>query len=262
MTKDPLGNIIIVLVGVKYPGNLGSVGRAMNNMGLSQLRLVAPECEINAESHRMARSGAKILERAKKYRTLQSALKDIRLVVGTSAKTGGKRAYSQSPRMIAPRILAQAAEQKAGILFGPEDTGLIDNDLMRCQMLIRIPTHSQGRSLNLAQAVMVVCYELFLSRKSQGRVPALRLAPSTQVEAMYEQLERALLDIGFLHPQNARHMMFALRRLLGRAGLEAEDVGILRGIARQIAWSAGSGGKNFNGQDPTSRKSDENPAGT
>jgi tRNA/rRNA methyltransferase len=262
MIKDPLGNIVIILVGVKYPGNVGSVARAMNNMGLSQLRLVSPECEINAESHRMARSGVKILERAKKYSTLKSALRGIRFVVGTSAKTGGKRAYSHSPRSLAPRILAQAAEQKVGILFGPEDTGLVDDHLMLCQMLIRILTHSRGRSLNLAQAVMVVCYELFLGRESQARVQAPKLATSMQVEAMYEQLESALLDIGFLHPQNARHMMFALRRLLGRAGLEAEDVVILRGIARQIAWSAKSGGRKINAQVPASRKSGGSPAGT
>jgi tRNA/rRNA methyltransferase len=259
MIKDPLGNIIIILAGVKYPGNVGSVARAMNNMGLSQLRLAAPQCEINSESYRMARSGGKILECAKKYRSLKSALRGIHFVVGTSAKTGGRRAYSQSPRLLTPRVLAQAAAQKVGILFGPEDTGLIDDDLMLCQVLMRIPTHSRGRSMNLAQAVMVVCYELFLGSKSEERVRAPRLASSMQVEAMYEQLESALLDIGFLHPQNARHMMFAVRRLLGRAGLEAEDVGILRGIARQIAWSARSNYNKITAQDPDSRKSDETP---
>jgi tRNA/rRNA methyltransferase len=262
MTKDPLENIIIILVGVKYPGNVGAVARAMNNMGLHQLRLVAPQCKINEESHRMARSGVKILESSKKYRTLKSALRDVHFIIGTSAKTGGRRAYSHSPRVLAPKILSQAAEQKVGILFGPEDTGLIDDDLMLCQMLIRIPTHSRGRSLNLAQAVMVVCYELFLGLKSDVRVGAHKLAPTIQIEAMYEQLERALLDIGFLRPQNARHMMFNLRRLLGRAGLEAEDVGILRGIARQIAWSARSGRKTINARDSVSRKSDESQAAT
>jgi tRNA/rRNA methyltransferase len=262
MTRDPLGNIVIILVDVKYSGNVGSVARAMNNMGLSQLRLVTPECEINAESQRMARSGTKILECSKRYRSLKTALRDIRFVVGTSAKTGGKRAYSLSPRLLAPRILAQAAAQKVGILFGPEDTGLVDDDLGACQMLIRIPTHSRGPSLNLSQAVMVVCYELFLGLKSQAEIRAPKLASSMQVEAMYEQLEGALLDIGFFQPQNARHMMFALRRLLGRAGLEAEDVGILRGIARQMAWSARSRGKKVNAQAPAFRKSGENPAGS
>jgi len=260
MAKDLLGNIVIILVGAKYSGNVGSVARAMNNMGLSQLRLVAPQCEINAEAHRMARSGVRILECAKKYRTLKSALRDVRFVIGTSAKTGGKRSKSRSPRLLSARILAQAAQQRVGILFGPEDTGLIDDDLMLCQMLIRIPTHSRGRSMNLAQAVMVVCYELFLGLKTRARIPAPKLAPSMQVEAMYEQLESALLDIGFLYPQNTRHMMFALRRLLGRAGLEAEDVGILRGIARQIAWSARSGCRKVSVRDSDSQKSDENQA--
>jgi TrmH family RNA methyltransferase len=240
MIKKPLSNIVIILVGTKYPGNIGSVARAMNNMGLSQLRLAAPQCEINEESHRMARSGNKILACAKKYHSLKSALRGMRFVIGTSAKTGGRRTYSHTPGSLIPRILAQASEQKVGIIFGPEDTGLIDDDLMLCQMLIRIPTHPRGPSMNLAQAVMVVCYELFIGQLSRNPARVPRLAPAVQVEAMYGQLEKALRDIGFLHSQNARHMMFALRRFLGRAGLEAEDVGILRGIARQIAWHAGN----------------------
>jgi tRNA/rRNA methyltransferase len=127
-----------------------------------------------------------------------------------------------------------------GILFGPEDTGLVDDDLQFCQLLMRIPTQHQAHSINLAQAVMIVSYELLLAslEREPARLP--RLASLEQIEAMYAQLEKGLLDIGFLQPQNARHMMFALRRVLGRAGLEPPDVGILRGIARQIAWYAAS----------------------
>jgi tRNA/rRNA methyltransferase len=104
---------------------------------------------------------------------------------------------------------------------------------------MRIPTQSQAHSINLAQAIMVVSYELYLGHLAYepSRVP--ELASVQQVEAMYGQLEAALRTVGFLHDENARHMMFRLRRLLGRAGLERTDVGILRGIARQIAWKAG-----------------------
>ena len=90
---------------------------------------------------------------------------------------------------------------------------------------------------------MIVCYEIFLAQLAREPVRVVRAAPVEQVEAMYAQLERALLDIGFLHPQNARHMMFALRRMLGRAGLERPDVGVLRGIARQIGWYAAHGSR-------------------
>jgi tRNA/rRNA methyltransferase len=105
-------------------------------------------------------------------------------------------------------------------------------------VLIRIPTQHKGHSINLAQSVMIVCYELLLGNLEREPARIIRLASLEQVEAMYAQLEKALLDIGFLQPQNARHMMFSLRQMLGRAGLEPSDVGMLRGVARQIAWYA------------------------
>jgi len=238
MRGNGLGNIVIILVGTKYPGNLGSVARAMNNMGLKQLRLVNPQCAINEESYRMARGGAAILKHAKQYRSPKSALRGVRMVLGTTGKTGGNRDQAYAPRTLAPRILAQANQQKVGILFGPEDTGLVDDDLLHCHLLVRIPTHPHAHSINLAQSVMIVAYELFVAQlpREPARIP--KLASVEQTEAMYAQLEAALLQIGFLYPQNARHMMFALRRILGRAGLEGADVGIFRGIARQISWSA------------------------
>ena len=131
-------------------------------------------------------------------------------------------------------------EQKVAILFGPEDTGLVDDDLRLCQLLIRIPTQHKANSINLAQAVMIVCYEILLGSLKREPVRVPKLASLVQVEAMYDQLEKALLDIGFLQPQNARHMMLTLRQMLGRAGLEPSEVGTLRGIARQIAWYASS----------------------
>ncbi|HSW39295.1 MAG TPA: TrmH family RNA methyltransferase, partial [Acidobacteriota bacterium] len=182
-------------------------------------------------------SGGFILESAKTFTSMKAALRGIRFLVGTTGKSGGYRQDADTPRVLAPEIIDRAAGQKIGILFGPEDTGLIDEDLQRCQFLMRIPTHSKASSLNLAQAVIIISYELMLcARPHPPR--ARKLAPLEQSEAMYSQLQEALLDIGFLHAQNARHMMFALRRMLGRAGLESSDVKVLRGIARQIAWYA------------------------
>ncbi len=160
------------------------------------------------------------------------------MVVGTSGKTGGNRDQVHAPATLAPRMLAQAESQAVGIVFGPEDTGLVDEDLLLCQMLMRIPTSVEAPSLNLAQAVMIVAYELFVAQlpRKPARVP--KLASVELSESMYRQLETALLDIGFLHLNNVRHMMFALRRMLGRAGLEDREVAILRGIARQISWYA------------------------
>jgi tRNA/rRNA methyltransferase len=234
-----LGNVAIILAGTKYAGNIGSAARAMHNMGVSQLLLADPRCTLGEESYRMAKAGKGILDSAKICRSLKSALRGIRLLVGTTGKTGGYRAHARAPRELVPKILNHAAQQKVGILFGPEDTGLIDEDLRLCQLLIRIPTQHKANSINLAQAVMVVSYELFLGSLGQQPARVPRLAAIEQVESMYAQMEKALLDIGFLHSQNAKHMMFALRRMLGRAGLKPSDVGTLRGIARQIGWYAG-----------------------
>jgi tRNA/rRNA methyltransferase len=233
-----LENIVIILSGTKYPGNIGSAARAMFNMGLRRLVLAAPQCAINEESYRLAKAGKSILDSAKICRSLESALRGIRLLIGTTAKSGGYRAQAIALRALVPRILNHAARQKIGILFGPEDTGLVDEDLKCCQLLIRIPTQHQSSCINLAQAVMLVAYELMLGSLEREPARAPRLASLEQVEALYAQLEKSLLDIGFLQPQNARHMMFALRRILGRAGLELSDVGVLRGIARQIGWYA------------------------
>jgi tRNA/rRNA methyltransferase len=233
-------NIAIILAGTKHPGNIGSAARAMYNMGLKRLILAAPQCAISDESYRLAKSGSEILDTARTFRSLKSALRGFRLLVGTTGKSGGYRAPAHAPRSLVPRILNHAEQQKVAILFGPEDTGLVDDDLRLCQLLIRIPTQYKANSINLAQAVMIVCYEILLGSLKREPACVPKLAPIGQVEAMYEQLEKALLDLGFLQPQNAHHMMLNLRQMFGRAGLEPSDVGILRGIARQIAWYAAS----------------------
>ena len=234
-------NIVIILAGTKYPGNIGSAARAMFNMGLSRLILAAPKCSINEESYRLAKGGKNILDSAETFHSLGSALQEIRFLVGTTGKTGGYRSQAHSPRSLAPRILDHAAEQLVGVLFGPEDTGLVDRDLGLCQFLMRIPTTHKATSINLAQSVMIVCYELFLGTLDREPTHVPKLAPVEQVEDMYAQIEKALLDIGFLHAKNAKHMMLGIRRMLGRAGLEKSDVGILRGIARQIGWYSKAG---------------------
>ncbi len=250
MPGSPLDNIYIVLARTKHSGNIGSAARAMWNMGFSRLRLAAPRCNVDQDAYRLAKRGASVLDHAHCHRTLESALRGVRLVIGSTGKTGGNRQETYSPRALAPRLVAQAENQSVAILFGPEDTGLIDEDILLCQYLIRIPTRPSARSINLAQAVMIVCYELHLASLlcPPERVPVL--APVEQVEAMYRQLEQSLLEIGFIHRKTARHMMFALRRLFGRTGLEKRDIAILRGIARQMGWYAGKNRQSHNLMEP------------
>src|SRR5688572_5824331 len=151
MRANPLNNIVIVLIGTKHPGNLGSAARAMHNMGLKHLRLVNPQCTLNEEAYRMARAGEIVLSKAKSYPSFKRALRGVAFTVGTTGKTGGNRSQTRSPRDLAATILARAKQKKVAIIFGPEDTGLVDDDLELCQMLTQIPTHPQARSLNLAQ---------------------------------------------------------------------------------------------------------------
>ncbi len=222
----------------------------MWNMGFSRLRLAAPRCGVDEDAYRLAKRGASVLDHARTCRTLQSALRGVRLVAGSTAKTGGYRQETYSPRALAPRLIGQAENQRVAILFGPEDTGLVDEDILLCHYLVRIPTRPSARSINLAQAVMIVCYELHLASRLRPPERIPDLAPVEQVEAMYRQLEQSLLEIGFLHRKTARHMMFALRRLFGRTGLEKRDIAVLRGIARQIGWYAGINPQSHNLREP------------
>jgi tRNA/rRNA methyltransferase len=127
------------------------------------------------------------------------------------------------------------------LLFGPEDSGLSNEDLRLCHRLVTIPTDPAYTSLNVAQAVLLCCYEVFLAAQEEASTPLRPLAIAERQELMYEKLKGALLKVGFLHGDNPDHIMFALRRILGRAGLEDRDVRILLGMARQIEWYASGG---------------------
>jgi tRNA/rRNA methyltransferase len=129
------------------------------------------------------------------------------------------------------------------LVFGPEDHGLANDDLKHCNRLMTIPTSADYTSLNLAQAVMVCVYEIFLAaaprprKERHGGEADLQLAPAKRVAFVFTRLQEAFLRIGFLPPENPDHIMFAVRRLLGRAGLEEREVRILLALARQIEWS-------------------------
>ena len=245
MLNDPLQSITIVLVRPQFAGNIGSVCRAMKNMGLFKLILIAPEQDpLSPEGKMMATSAKDILERASTFASLEEALLGFRWIAGTSARKGRNRGPFISPREICPEIIRHARSIPVAILFGPEDRGLTNEELAPCQALISIPTHSGLSSLNLAQAVLLLSYELYLtslpeSAKSSflpGVLP--RLAEFQKVEKMYGHLEELLLRIGFLDPKNPKRIMHALRRIFARAGLCDRDVAILRGIFRQLEWYA------------------------
>ena len=236
-----LANLRIVIVRPQYSGNVGAVARAMRNMGVGDLALVNPARWSRPEAETMAVHARDLLETMQVHTSLRAALADCGLVVGTTCRPGLYRDDARTPRSFAPALVAAAVENKVALVFGPEDSGLSNDDLRCCHRLIAIPTDPAYSSLNVAQAVLLCCYEAFLAAQ-ECLPPASRLlAVAEQQELMYEKLKRALLQIGFLHGDNPEHIMFALRRILGRAGLEERDVRILLGMARQIEWYANGG---------------------
>jgi tRNA/rRNA methyltransferase len=241
-----LRNIRIVLHKPRGAANVGSAARAISNMGLGQLVVVRSQPLREAWIRAMAAHAGDVVDRMRRCSTLLQAVGDCALVVGTTCREGPYRRGTRAPRAAAAEIVARARTQPVALVFGPEDHGLSNADLKLCHQLITIPTSPDYPSLNLAQAVMICAYELWLAGESLGRTaepePAL-LASTAQVEQVLGHLRQALLAIGFLHRENPEHIMFAIRRLLGRTGLEEREVRILLGLARQIEWFGQGGWK-------------------
>ena len=235
-----LNNIKIVLVGPLYGGNVGSICRAMANTGLSNLTLVAPAVTLNyAEARMMAVAANSILEGRQEVATLEEAVGDCSLVMGTTARLGLYRQHAKTPREWAPRILESAALNKVALVFGRENWGLTNEEIAICTNMIQIPSSEEYPSLNLAQAVMVCCYELFVAagvfEPSQEKTEE---CPTRTREHMFTMWREMLLAVGFMDEEKADHMMLGVRRIFSRAPLTEDDVRILMGIARQTMWKA------------------------
>lgn len=236
-----LDHFAFVLFRPKAPGNVGAASRALKNMGFSDLRLVAPQ-RPHLAGAAMAVHGGDVLAAAQVHPDLASALADRTLVVGTTARTGPYRNGAQPIREAVPALLNHAAENRVAIVFGPEDCGLTNDELKFCQRLLTIPTAPAYPSLNLAQAVLIVAYEVMLAAgAARELVAAPALASAAAVDAMLARMADALVAIGFLPDNNPDHIMFALRTIFGRSGLRPRELDILNGIARQVRWCAEGG---------------------
>ncbi len=176
-------------------------------------------------------------------RTIREAVADCTLVVGTTCRSGLYRSHSQTPREVAPTVVAAAQKGKVALLFGPEDHGLSNKDLEHCQLLVTIPTHPEYQSLNVAQAAVICLYELYVAALTPAQDNGIQRAEAEQIERLFDIMRNVLLKIGFLDSENPEHMLLALRRIFGRAGLEEKDVRILTGMFRQIEWYANQGWK-------------------
>ncbi len=239
-----ISNIRIVLVRPRGSGNIGSIARAMKNMGACDLAIVGKARTGSFWARAMAVHGRKILSAASTYTSIREAIADCTLVIGTTCRAGLYRRHSQSPGEVAPAIATAARSGKVALIFGPEDHGLSNKDLEHCQLLITIPTHPDYQSLNVAQAAVICLYEIYLASLTPPADRKLvERASAEAVERLFDRMRRSLLRIGFLDSENPEHMLLAFRRILGRAGLEEKDVRILTGLFRQIDWYTDQGWK-------------------
>lgn len=234
-----LENIRVVLVCPLYGGNIGSVCRAMDNMGFCDLVLVAPQKTVDwDEARMMACHATDILDSRRTVGSMAEAVSDCSIVFGTTCRTGLYRQHVKSPRDWAGKALEAAHAGRIALVFGREDNGLSNEELALCTHLIRIPTASSNPSLNVAQAAAVCLYELFVGcgayEPPREKSPE---APSELRERMFSMWRRALLAIGFMEEDKAEHMMLALRRILARGSLTEDDVRILMGMAKQATWA-------------------------
>ena len=240
-----LANIRIVLVETSHPGNIGGVARAMKNMMMDNLYLVSPKIFPSADATARASGADELLASAVVCDSLQEAVADCSLVLGASARDRTLSWPEISPRDSAEKLAKDLGLQKAAIVFGRENSGLKNHELDLCHYLLRIPCNTDFSSLNLAAAVQIVCYELFVaSGQQQPRLMGDKgedpLATAEQVEFFYQHLHQALIDIGFMHPDKSKSIMRRLRRLYNRTQLDTKEVDILRGILRMSQGKKGN----------------------
>jgi TrmH family RNA methyltransferase len=230
-------SVSIVLVGVSHPGNIGSAARAMKTMGLDRLRLVAPERFPATEATVMAAGADDVLQKARIFADVRSAVADCGLLVGTTSRARHLPWRVVEPREAAREIAAASATGEVAILFGAERTGLSNDDIEHCQLLLGIPTGAVYTSLNVAMAVQIVAYEVLLATRGAEAAAAARgvaLASATEMERFYEHLEQVLDEVDFRDRNGEGHLMARIRRLFNRAVLDQNEVNILRGIMTSV----------------------------
>jgi tRNA/rRNA methyltransferase len=234
--KVNLDNISIVMVRPRYPENIGAASRAMCNMGIKRLIVVSPEnFDIDKVRKLATHAASDVVERIEFFENLNAALSPFNYVVGATARLGGERLAVSSPSEMTRKLVGISRKNRVAVLFGPEDRGLLNEDIRLCHELVNIPA-SDFSSLNVSQAVLIICYELFLSGLEEKPKFAPRLATRYELDGMYDQLKEILVRINYINPENPDYWMNKLRHFFTRLELRAREVSIIRGICRQIDW--------------------------
>jgi len=234
---DPFAHIRIVLMNTTHPGNIGATARAMKNMGLSRLYLVEPRRYPAPEAEWLAAGAGDVLRSAVVVPTLQDAIGDCHLVVGTSARERTIPWPLLIARDSAAQLMAEPPATQIAVVFGREDRGLTNEELRMCHHHVYIPSNDKYSALNVSAAVQVICYELRMAwmAANPDAAPALKgwdVPPATldDMEHFYAHLDRVLSDLGFIDPANPRQTSTRMRRLVGRLRPDHMELAMLRGV--------------------------------
>lgn len=236
-----LENIKIVLVNTSHTGNIGSTARAMKTMGLKNLILVNPVSEPDGKASALAAGATDVLANAKIVNTLQDAIDDCGLVVGTSARSRTLAWPMLDPQECAAKFKQEIVNYPVALVFGRENNGLTNDELQQCHYHVCIDSNPEYSSLNLAQAVQILCYEMRKTFLDEGYRPTAEneYPLVNDLEQFYEHLEATLKQTGFIIPKHPGMVMTKLRRLFNRARPEAQELNILRGMLASITKSKG-----------------------
>lgn len=236
-----LDNIKIVLVETSHTGNMGSVARAMKTMGLSNLCLVNPIIKPDSQSISLAAGASDIIKNAHMFFSLEQAIADCSLVIGTSARSRSLQWPNLTPKASADKIVQEAVNTKVALVFGRERVGLTNEELQKCDYHVSIPANPDYSSLNLAMSVQVLCYEIRMSmlnlQNSSGESTEgthVDFPSNADTERFYEHLQQTLLNTGFINANHPGQIMGRLRRLFSRARIEQQELNILRGVLASI----------------------------
>ena len=231
-----LDNIRIVLVNTSHTGNIGSTARAMKTMGLSNLYLVDPVSAPDGHASALAAGAGDVLANAKTVATLQEAVADCGLVVGTSARSRTHSWPMLEPRSCGRKLIEEVPDYPVALVFGRENNGLTNEELQQCHFHVCIPANPEYSSLNLAAAVQTLCYEVRMAWLEKDAFPPTENDDplNEDLERFYQHLEQTLTGTNFIVKNHPGMVMTKLRRLFNRARPESQELNILRGILSSI----------------------------
>ena len=231
-----LENIRIILVSTSHTGNIGSTARAMKTMGLSSLYLVNPVHEPDGQASALAAGAGDVLANAKIVSTLEEAVSDCGLVVGTSARSRTHSWPMLGPRECGEKLVQEVSNFPVALVFGRENSGLSNEELQQCHFHMCIPANPEYSSLNLAAAVQTLCYEIRMAYLNRETYPSVEeeYPLNEDLERFYTHLETTLESTSFIRKSHPGVVMTKLRRLFNRARPESQELNILRGILASI----------------------------